>query len=131
MTQQKTDMHLEHREAALDTNGWIDDIYTWRTEHKQAIAWLAQIEAVIHSNDTKLQQHLAIVEKQDRHIRLHEHAIAMNQQSGDRKTQTDLDDEHHSFNALQTKARITHTELGEQHRKLIAHVKHLLKEFVY
>ena len=127
-SQQKTDMHHEHREASLETNSWLDDIYMWRAEHKQAIAWLAQIESAIHGNDAKLQHHCGIVEKQERHIRQHEHAIAMNEQSGKYKDQSALDTAHKLFNEIQAKARKDHARLGELHRQQIAHVKHLLKE---
>ncbi len=126
---QKLEMHQQHREADLEIESWLDDINMWRAEHKQAIAWLAQIEASVHENDARIQQHFGAVDKQQRHVRQHEHAIAVNEQSGKYKDQSLLDSEHESFNTNQVQSRESHAAIGKHHREKMATIMRLLKEF--
>ncbi|MFT5302947.1 MAG: hypothetical protein ACI87E_004807 [Mariniblastus sp.] len=129
-TDQKVVMHQEPREATMEIESWFDDICMWQAEHKQALAWLAQIQACIHEHDMILLQHDASVDKQQRHVRQHEHAIAVNEQSGKFKDQSALESEHSTFGEKQLKTRAAHARIGQHHREKIAAVKRLVKEFV-
>lgn len=129
-TEQQSEMHQQHREAEAELLSWVDDIYMWTAEHKQAFAWLSQIEAAIHENDRKLQQHSSLVDKQERHIRQHEHEIAMQEQKQRFEDSTLLADQHSEFNAIQAKIRDAHARIGEHHREHMASLKRLLDQFV-
>ena len=126
-TKPQVEMHQQHREAQTELTSWLDDVYMWRAEHKQALAWLSQIEAAIHENDMKLQQHSSIIDKQERHIRQHEHEIAMQQQHDQCEYPPDLAEQHEEFNAIQTEARENHARIGDHHRKQMANLKRLVE----
>ena len=127
-TEQQQEMHQQHREAETELSSWMDDIYMWRAEHKQALAWLSQIEAAIHENDMVLQNHSSAVDKQERHIRQHEHEIAMQEQKHEFEDATPLAEQHAEFAQNQACLRDTHARIGERHREHMAHLKRLLEE---
>ncbi len=126
-TEQQQRMHTDHRSAETEIESWIDDIYMWSAEHKQALAWLSQIQAAIHKHDVELQQHRSMIDKLERHVRQHEHEIAMQEQKGDSYDDTSLDKQHAEFNQKHAQAKNSHARIGEHHRKRIAEL-HRLKE---
>ena len=129
-TEQQLEMHQQHRAAETELSSWVDDIHMWRAEHKQALAWLSQIEAAIHENDMKLQHHSSSVDKQERHIRQHEHEIALQEQKDRFEDRTALADQHEEFSANQARVREAHAHIAAHHREQMAHLKRLLDRFV-
>jgi hypothetical protein len=91
---------------------------------------MSQIEAAIHESDMKLQQHSASVDKQERHIRQHEHEIAVQEQKDSYDDCTVLSDQHKEFNANQMHINEAHARIGRQHREQMASLKRLLGQFV-
>jgi len=129
-TEQHIEMHKEHREAQTQLTSWLDDIYMWRAENRQAFAWLSKIEAAIHENDVCLQKHSDLIDRQDRHIRQHEHEIVLQEQKHRFDDSTALVDEHDEFSARQIEARSAHASVGEKHRKQLVELKRLLNQIV-
>ena len=128
-TEQHAIMHRQHRDAQSELNSWIDDVYNWQAEHKQALAWLAHVEAAIRELDIQLQKHKLLIEKQERHVREHEHEIAIQEQHQRFETHTPLVDQHEVFSEEQTRLRDAHGKVGEHHRKQVAHLKQVYEEF--
>ncbi|MCA9218081.1 MAG: hypothetical protein KDB27_33650 [Planctomycetales bacterium] len=129
-SQQDLEMHQQHRNAESNIRSWIDDIYMWRAEHKQALAWLAQIESVIHQNDATLQDHSSMIDRLERHIRQHEHEIAVEEKKEEFNDHTLLDDQHAEFTDNLTQANDAHTHIGKRHRQQMADLKRMMEQFV-
>lgn len=129
-TQNQAEMHTEHRSAESDIESWIDDVYMWTAEHKQALAWLSQMEAAIHEHNVQLQQHRSNIDKLERHIRQHEHEIAMQDQKGESCDGTALADQHAVFMQGHAQAAESHARIGQFHRKHFAELHRLKKQFL-
>lgn len=129
-TQSQAEMHAEHRTAESDIDSWIDDVYMWTAEYKQALAWLSQIEAAIHAHNVELQQHRSNIDKLERHIRQHEHEIAMQDQKGESRDGTALADQHAVFMQGHSRTAERHARIGQAHRKHFAELHRLKKQFL-
>ncbi len=129
-TEQQERMHSEHRVAESELESWVDDIYMWSAEHKQALAWLSQIEAAIHEHDVELQQHRSTIDRLERHIRQHEHEIAWQEQRSESQDDTVLARQHEEFNQKHAEVKDVHARIGEHHRKHIAELHRLKEHFL-
>ncbi|MEZ6120048.1 MAG: hypothetical protein R3C28_26245 [Pirellulaceae bacterium] len=108
-------------------DSWVDDIYMWRAEHKQAMAWLSQIEATLRQADTRLERHRSSIDSQVRHIQQHEHEIVLQQQRDRTDDSTELAEQHADFLSKQDKLRMAHANLGDDHRTRQTRIRQLVR----
>ena len=125
MTAQPT-ISQEHN-AKREHIGWLEDYAHWRSEHRQALAMLAKVQAAILQHEAAFETHAAQIESHESHLQEYvafEYGLEYGPGSPDFDQ---LAAEHTEFEREHEQARQIHERLKECHVNVVAQVEKLAK----
>lgn len=125
MTGQPT-LSQEHSEAR-DHIGWLEDYARWRTEHREALAMLAKVQAAILQHEAAFETHAAQIESHESHLEEYvafEYGLEYGPGSPDFDQ---LATEHTEFARKHEQTRQIHEQIKECHVNVVAQVEKLAK----
>ena len=76
------EMHSEHRLWIADQAMWRDDIANWQKEIKKAFDGLKKLEQALHEHQASLDGQLQHINSENKLVKEHEHALAMQSKGG-------------------------------------------------
>jgi hypothetical protein len=117
MTPEDRTAHHEHIE-------WLDDCGRWRSEHRQTLAKLAQVQAAIMDQEAALEMHASRIESHDRHLQKY----SLTQFDPGEPGYELLEQEHAQYAQKHETAKETHERIRNHHLSILSEIHELLKK---
>lgn len=118
-------MHEEHHDAECEHVMWLEDIGRWRSEHRRAVAMLAQAQAALLEHEAALESHAENVRGHELHVQRHERALAAQQRAANAASRDVLEDSHLELQNKHDQAREAHQRIKEHHHVVTAEIRRL------
>ena len=110
-----------------DHVGWLEDYGRWRSEHRQALAMLARVQAAILQHEAALETHEARIQSHELHLQEYvafEYGLEYGPGSPDFEQ---LAAAHAGFAQQHKQTRQSHEWAKERHVNVVAQIEKLLK----
>jgi hypothetical protein len=111
------------REAHREHVAWLGDCGRWRSEHRQTLATLAQVQAAVMEQESALESHAAQIQSHDMHLQKYS---LTEFEPGDADYEL-LEQEHADFVQKHEGVRESHERLRKHHSNIRGEVEKLLE----
>jgi hypothetical protein len=113
----------EQMSANRDHIAWLKECTQWRSEHRQALAMLAKVQAAIFEQEAALETHAAQIRAHQMHLQ--EYTLA--EYAEGTLDKEELEATHAEFAQKHVTSREVHERLRKHHLNIVDEVGKLLK----
>ncbi|NLY01945.1 MAG: hypothetical protein GXY83_38155 [Rhodopirellula sp.] len=120
-------LRREHQGAERDHATWLEDVGRWQTEHRRAIAMLAQVQTALLEHEAALEAHAEMIRARELEIQRHTREIARHERGASEIDLELLPDSQHEFRVQHERAREAHLRVQTHHALVTAEIRHVFE----